>query len=34
MTAHREADYLFRDDLAAVFALVRGTELLEASGLG
>lgn len=27
---HREADYLFRDDLARVFELVRGTGLLEA----
>ena len=29
---HREADYLFRDDLARVFELVRGTALLEAAG--
>jgi histidine ammonia-lyase len=27
---HREADYLFQDDLARMFELVRGTELLEA----
>jgi histidine ammonia-lyase len=27
---HREADYLFRDDLERVFGLVRGTGLLEA----
>jgi histidine ammonia-lyase len=29
---HREADYLFRDDLAKVFELVRGAALLEAAG--
>ncbi len=28
-TTHREADYLFQDDLARVFELVRGHELLE-----
>jgi histidine ammonia-lyase len=27
---HREADYLFREDLGAVFGLVRGTGLLDA----
>ena len=31
---HREADYLFRDDLARVFELVRGRGLLDAAGLG
>ncbi|MBA4063495.1 MAG: histidine ammonia-lyase [Isosphaera sp.] len=31
---HREADYLFRDDLQRVFELVRGRELLDAAGLG
>jgi histidine ammonia-lyase len=32
---HREADYLFRDDLARVFELVRGTGLLDAAaGVG
>jgi histidine ammonia-lyase len=31
---HREADYLFRDDLEAVFELVRGRELLDAAGFG
>jgi len=30
---HREADYLFRDDLEKVFALVRGRELLNAAGM-
>ena len=30
---HREADYLFRDDLARVFELVRGRGLLDAAGL-
>lgn len=30
---HREADYLFQDDLARVFELVRGAELLTAAGL-
>lgn len=29
---HREADYLFRDDLEKVYALVRGRELLDAAG--
>ncbi len=33
-TPHREADYLFHDDLAPVTALVRGRELLEAAGFG
>lgn len=33
-TPHREADYLFRDDLTEVLALVRGRELLEAAGMG
>jgi len=33
-TPHREADYLFHEDLAPVFALVRGRELLDAAGLG
>lgn len=33
-TPHREADYLFQDDLAAVFALIRSRELIEVSGLG
>ena len=32
-TPHREADYLFHDDLAPVMALVRGRELLEAAGM-
>src|SRR5262245_16426237 len=32
-TPHREADYLFHDDLAPVTVLVRGRELLEAAGL-
>lgn len=32
-TPHREADYLFHGDLAAVFDLVRGRELLDAAGL-
>lgn len=32
-TPHREADYLFHDDLAPVTALVRGRELLEAAKL-
>jgi histidine ammonia-lyase len=32
-TPHREADYLFQEDLAKVFELVRGTELLQAAGL-
>jgi histidine ammonia-lyase len=32
-TPHREADYLFHDDLAPVMALVRGWELLDAAGL-
>lgn len=32
-TPHREADYLFRDDMTEVLRLVRGTELLEAAGL-
>jgi histidine ammonia-lyase len=27
---HREADYLFRDDLAPILDLVQGTRLLEA----
>jgi histidine ammonia-lyase len=31
---HREADYLFRDDLTRAFALIRGRELLDAAGLG
>jgi len=31
---HHEADYLFRDDLEKAFALVRGRELLDATGLG
>ncbi|MFO0826028.1 MAG: histidine ammonia-lyase [Gemmataceae bacterium] len=30
---HREADYLFREDLERVFTLVRGQELLDAAGL-
>jgi histidine ammonia-lyase len=30
---HREADYLFREDLERVFALVRGRQLLDAAGL-
>jgi len=30
---HREADYLFHDDLAPVTALVRGKELLRAAGM-
>ncbi len=29
---HREADYLFHEDLAPVFELVRGRELLDAAG--
>lgn len=33
-TPHREADYLFQDDLAAVFALIRSRELIEVAGLG
>jgi len=32
-TPHREADYLFHDDLAPVTALVRGRELLDAAGM-
>ena len=32
-TPHREADYLFHEDLAPVTALVRGRELLDAAGL-
>jgi histidine ammonia-lyase len=32
-TPHREADYLFHDDLAPVTGLVRGRELLEAAGM-
>ena len=32
-TPHREADYLFHDDLNPVLELVRGRELLEAAGL-
>ncbi|HEV3439382.1 MAG TPA: aromatic amino acid lyase, partial [Gemmata sp.] len=31
---HREADYLFQEDLAKAFALIRGRELLEAAGMG
>jgi histidine ammonia-lyase len=31
---HREADYLFQEDLAKVFALIRGRELLEVAGMG
>ena len=30
-TPHREADYLFRDDMTEVLALVRGRELLDAA---
>jgi histidine ammonia-lyase len=30
---HREADYLFHDDLDQVFTLIRGRELLEVAGL-
>ena len=30
---HREADYLFRDDLARAFELVRGRGLLDAAGI-
>ncbi|MCE9564240.1 MAG: histidine ammonia-lyase [Planctomycetes bacterium] len=30
---HREADYLFRDDLEKAFGLVRGRDLLSAAGL-
>jgi histidine ammonia-lyase len=30
---HREADYLFRDDLERAFSLVRGRELLDAAGM-
>jgi len=30
---HREADYLFQEDLAKAFALIRGRELLEAAGM-
>ena len=33
-TPHREADYLFQEDLASVFALLRGRELLDVAGLG
>ena len=32
-TPHREADYLFQDDLNPVMELVRGRELLDAAGL-
>jgi histidine ammonia-lyase len=32
-TPHREADYLFHDDLNPVLELVRGRELLDAAGL-
>jgi histidine ammonia-lyase len=31
---HREADYLFQEDLAKAFSLIRGRELLEAAGMG
>ncbi|HEV3385137.1 MAG TPA: histidine ammonia-lyase [Gemmata sp.] len=31
--AHREADYLFQEDLAIAFAIIRGRELLEVAGL-
>jgi histidine ammonia-lyase len=31
---HREADYLFRDDLRRIFELVRGNGLLEAASEG
>jgi histidine ammonia-lyase len=31
---HREADYLFHEDLEQVFTLVRGRELLDVAGLG
>ncbi len=31
---HREADYLFQEDLAKAFNLIRGRELLKAAGLG
>jgi len=33
-TPHREADYLFHDDLMPVMGLVRGRELLNAAGMG
>jgi histidine ammonia-lyase len=32
-TPHREADYLFHDDLAPVTTLIRGRELLQAAGM-
>jgi histidine ammonia-lyase len=31
---HREADYLFQEDLAKTFTLIRGRELLIAAGMG
>lgn len=31
---HREADYLFQNDLSKAFALIRGRELLEAAEMG